>query len=96
MESWSELDTLAVPQIEAPAVQESSSSATWSGNNIQNADQWAIMNAAPSNQSEMETWQEPQALDEEFDPAILEQHHGTRLSKINSQCLQRQPTRGII
>jgi len=73
MESWSELDTLAVPQLEAPAVQESSSFATWSGNNIQNADQWAIMNAAPSNQTEMETWQEPQALDEEFDPAILEQ-----------------------
>lgn len=73
MESWSELDTQAVSQIEVPPVQESSSFATWSESNAQNADQWAIMNAAPSNETEMATWQEPQALDEEFDPAILEQ-----------------------
>ncbi len=73
MESWSELDTLSVPQQEAPAVQGSSSFATWSGNNSANADQWAPLNAAPSNQTEEETWQEPQVFDDDFDPSILEQ-----------------------
>ncbi|HJT56455.1 MAG TPA: tetratricopeptide repeat protein [Ktedonobacteraceae bacterium] len=73
MESWSELDTLSIPQPEAPAMQSSSSFATWSENTLQNADQWTPMNAARENQNEIETWQEPQALDEDFDPTILEQ-----------------------
>ncbi len=78
MESWSELDTLSMPQQEMPAIQGSSSFATWSGNNIQNADQWnpmnaAHMNTAQPNQTGEESWQEPQAFDEDFDPAILEQ-----------------------
>jgi tetratricopeptide (TPR) repeat protein len=73
MESWSELDTLSIPQQEMPAVQEPSSFATWSGNNIQHTDQWAPMNTTPSNRINGETWQEPQAFDEDFDPALLEQ-----------------------
>ncbi|HEX6479547.1 MAG TPA: DUF6584 family protein [Ktedonobacteraceae bacterium] len=73
MESWSELDTLAVSQHGSPVVQESSASATWSGNNIQNADQWATMNAAAPDRTQMESWQEPQEFVADVDPAILEQ-----------------------
>lgn len=73
MESWSELDALAVSQHGSQVVQESSASATWSGNNIQNADQWATMNAAAPDQTQMGSWQEPQEFVGDFDPAILEQ-----------------------
>ena len=73
MESWSELDTLTVPQHGSPAAQESSASATWSGNNTQNADQWATMDAAAPDRTQMESWKEPQEFVEDFDPAILEQ-----------------------
>ena len=73
MESWSELDARTASQHGSQVVQESSASATWSGNNIQNADQWATMNAAAPDQTQTGSWQEPQEFAGDFDPAILEQ-----------------------
>ena len=76
LESWSELDTIHNPQNRVQPLQEASGLASWSDiTNIQKVDSWATLQQASQHHVEpdLETWQESQEIDHDFDPAILEQ-----------------------
>jgi tetratricopeptide (TPR) repeat protein len=76
LESWSELDTVSIPQHGAEPTQEASAVASWVDNaNIQNVDSWATFDETGQDQSELdpEAWKTSLEIDDDFDPAILEQ-----------------------
>jgi tetratricopeptide (TPR) repeat protein len=62
LESWSELDTLSVPQQHAQPIPESSAHATWSGDSMQHLDTWAALGQPVQSkpEPELEVWEEPQ------------------------------------
>jgi len=77
LESWSELDTMQVPQNAPETLQEASTLASWSEitNNNQHVESWATIDEGSSNPigTGPEAWKISTEIDDEFDPAILEQ-----------------------
>ena len=76
LESWSELDTAHAPQRDSQSVQKASVLASWADtSNIKDVNSWTALDQASENQIEsgLETWQAPQEIDDDFDPALLEQ-----------------------
>jgi len=76
VESWSELDTVSIPQHGAEPMQETPAGASWADiTNIQNVDSWATFDETGQDQGELdpEAWKTSPEIDDDFDPAILEQ-----------------------
>jgi tetratricopeptide (TPR) repeat protein len=76
LESWSELDATHAPQHDSQSVQEAPALSSWADtSNIKDVDSWATLDQVSENQIEpgLETWQAPQEVDDNFDPALLEQ-----------------------
>ena len=73
LESWSELDTMSVPQQHAQPVPESSVHATWSSNSMQNLDTWTAFSQQAQSEPELEAWQEPQEVEKDLEPATAEE-----------------------
>ncbi len=76
LESWSELDTVSIPQHGAEPMQEASAVASWADiTNIQNVDSWATFDETVQDQSELdpEAWKTSPEIGDDVDPAILEQ-----------------------
>jgi tetratricopeptide (TPR) repeat protein len=74
LESWSELDTMLVPEQTAKPVQEASAIASWSDvTHVQNVDPTATGDQVSLSESAPEAWKSASEIDADFDPAVLEQ-----------------------
>ncbi len=74
LESWSELDTMSVPQQLAQPVPESSAHTTWSNDSMQNNDTWAALvqsvQGTSGSEPELEMWEEPQHVERGLEPDL--------------------------
>ena len=95
LESWSELDTTHVSQPHSQPAQEASAYAAWSDiSNSKNVDSRATLDQASQNQSEsgLETWQASLEIDDDFDPALLEQQPWFQADQFQSTAAEPEPT----
>jgi tetratricopeptide (TPR) repeat protein len=95
LESWSELDTTHVSQPHSQPAQEASAYAAWSDiSNSKNVDSRATLDQASQTQSEsgLETWQASLEIDDDFDPALLEQQPWFQADQFQSTAAEPEPT----
>jgi tetratricopeptide (TPR) repeat protein len=76
LESWSELDTMSVPQQRAQGIPESSAHAALSSDGVQDLDAWAALGQSfqskPEVESELEVWEEPQEVERDLELVIAD------------------------
>jgi tetratricopeptide (TPR) repeat protein len=76
LESWRELDAIRAPQAEHQPLEEAAITNSWPDKTtIQNTNSWTTTDQINHDHSkpELEAWQGSQEIDDDFDPALLEQ-----------------------